>query len=161
MTHLIVSRGLLLICCGYALLRGGAPERIIAAAYLVSVPATVYALGPLIGRFRGFELGAFLIDFALFIIFVAIALRADRYWTLWVSAMQASSLLGYFLGLLGTSKLNLASAILVQMWFYPIMVTLGIATFRHRLRKRRYGIDSSWFDFSRLSIRPPMSVPIG
>lgn len=144
MAHLYVAWGSLVLCTGFALIAGGAPERVATASYLLASIATEFVLTRPYDRYINFETAAFLVDLAVYAVFLILVAKANRFWPPWIAAMQGVSLLGYGLGATGWVPFNLTSAILIQMWAYPILVTLLIASTRHRWRVRRYGIDLSW-----------------
>ncbi len=144
MTHTEIFFTLLGLCTGYALLFGGAPERIVAAMFLV-----VTALMPLVlsgqhGRYSYLEVGALTVDALMYVALLWLALRAERFWPIWMSAMQGVQLLGHGIGLLGYRLLNLSYAIIDHTICYPMMLLLLIAVRRHQLRLAKNGADASW-----------------
>jgi hypothetical protein len=150
--RLVLFYLLFVASCGYALAKGGAPERVIAIAYAIAVPLTVLLLSPLKQRYAGFEYGVMVVDLALFVVMVAVAVFSERYWPLWMSAMQAVTLLAH----LGRFLPQIAAWTYwnaVTLWSYPIMALLVIATRRHQIRLARSGADNSWVSFSARSTR--------
>ena len=78
---------------------GGGPERAAAAAI-----ASMYVLDPIYHAIWGqvttydqINSGHLIIDTIAWIAMVAIALRANRWWTLWLAAAQTISVLSHFL----------------------------------------------------------------
>src|SRR5688572_24555676 len=85
---------ILVLCLGYAALRGGAPERIGAAIFTMAyILSTIAASGPT--RYEWVEVGVFAVDVAVLLALLALALRANRFWTLWVAALQIIGTAGH------------------------------------------------------------------
>jgi len=147
---------LMLVCCAYAFIGGGAPERIGAAIFLIGSVLTYAALelSPL--HFRGVEIGAFIVDVASFLAFVLLALRANRYWPLWVSALVGLGLVGHLAMLLHPRVIPWAYAVVLSIWSYPMLLLLVGGTFAHRRRLIRNGADPSW---TRSSAPPGRPAP--
>ncbi len=139
----------LTLCCGYALLRGAAPERSCALLMLAGTALTVWLTPPLGERFAHLEFAIFSVDVCLFLGFVAIALLAHRYWPLWMSSMQLVAVASHSAGLLISYRLPWAYAVAIQFWSYPMLVMLAWGTARHRERVRQFNWDPSWVDRQR------------
>lgn len=144
MTHLEVFYTLLGLSTGYALLCGGAPERIVALIFLGAAALMPFVLSAEFGRYRSVEVGGLAVDAVMYVALLWVALRAERYWTLWMSAFQGVQLLGHGIGLLDYKLLNLSYAIIDHMICYPMMFLLAIGVRRHQLRLKRTGADASW-----------------
>ncbi len=144
MTHQVVFYALLGLCTGYALLAGGAPERIVALLFLGATALMPFVLSGPLGRYSYVEVGALIVDAVMYVALLAVALRAERYWPIWMSAMQGVQLLGHGIGLLGFPLLNLSYAIIDHMICYPMMLLLIIGVRRHQIRRARSGVDASW-----------------
>jgi hypothetical protein len=136
--------GLLSACAIYAFVAGGWPERIGAAAYAASVAATHLLLMTHTGRWHSVEVGVFTVDVLVFLAFIILALRADRYWPIWVSALLGLGLLGHLARWAGPEVIPWAYAVILTVWSYPILVIIVIGTFSHRRRLARFGADRSW-----------------
>jgi hypothetical protein len=139
-----VFTALMLACCAYAFIEGGAPERIGAAIYLTGSVLTYVSLETSPIRFRGVEVGVFIIDIVVFLGFVLIALRANRYWPLWVSALVGLGLVGHLAMLLHPRVIPWAYAVVLSIWSYPILLLIAAGTYAHRRRLIRNGADRSW-----------------
>lgn len=127
----------------FALWAGGWPERIGAAVYALSVAATYltllmhsHILRTHSEMWLNLEAGVFIVDAVTFIIFVAIALRADRFWPLWVSAFLGIGLLGHLAKLMLPDTFWRAYAFVLAVWSYPILALIALGTFLHWRRKR-------------------------
>lgn len=151
---------LLAACTLYALWAGGAPERTGAIVYALSVAAT-FLIVPARDHppWINLEVGAFVIDAATFLAFVLIALRADRYWPLWVTAFLGIGVLGHLAKLMVPDTFWRAYAVVLTIWSYPILVLIAVGAFRHRQRLARGGADRSWVNSSDPSAPTPMAGP--
>ena len=138
---------LLVVCTLYALWAGGAPERIGAAIYAASVAITHVLRAYNVQRWGGVDLGEFTVDVVTFVIFIIIALRANRFWPLWVSALLGLGVLGH-LGRLVGPDFWWAYAVVLTIWSYPIVLLFALGAFLHRRRLSLHGVDSSWANSS-------------
>ncbi|HEU0310960.1 MAG TPA: hypothetical protein VFR36_07070, partial [Sphingomicrobium sp.] len=93
----LIFAPLLLAVCIYAWWRGGSDERIVAATCLAGTVATMLAISPLHQRYSGVEEGLLLVDLAVLAGFVAVALRSERFWPLWVAGLQLTTSIGHAL----------------------------------------------------------------
>jgi len=144
MTHLEVFYALLGLSTGYALLCGAAPERIVALLFLGATALMPFVLSAVHGRYGSVEVGALTVDAVMYVALLWVALRAERYWPIWMSAMQGVQLLGHGIGLLGFKMLNLSYAIIDHTICYPMLLLLAIGVRRHQIRVARTGADNSW-----------------
>jgi hypothetical protein len=142
---------LLLMCCGYAFARGGAPERWCAVLFVAGTILTSVIVPSPIGRYQHVEIAVFAVDVCLLCGFVAIALFAQRYWPLWMSSMQLVAVASHSAGLLLSYRLPWAYAVAIAFWSYPMLIMLAWGTARHRGRVRRFKWDPSWVDRPRLA----------
>jgi hypothetical protein len=149
----------LVACCAYALMFGGPPERIgIAVVAANAVLSFILVSGPSI-RFRGIEFGVFTVDVLAFIFFVLLALRANRFWTIWVSALLGLGVVGHLARWAGPDVIPWAYALVLELWSYPILVIIALGTFNRQRRMRRLGEDRSWSSFSGRSASSPPAPP--
>ena len=135
---------LLIACCAFVFLRGGAPEWIGMAIYAAGSVLTFVAVSAPPIRFRGIEVGVFIVDIGVFIGFVLLALRAERYWPLWVSALIGLGLVGHLAMLLHPRVIPWAYAVVLSIWSYPILLLMVVGTVLHQRRLKRNGADPSW-----------------
>jgi hypothetical protein len=129
-TYLIFDP-LFLACFAYAMWNGGAPERIGAAIFCAGVLLTLLEFPGVAAGFRTVETGIFVVDIVTLVAFLILALRAERFWPLWMAAFQALGTAGH----------------LVKIWSYPMLLVLALGTWRHRQRLARLGVDKSWSTF--------------
>lgn len=143
MERVIIFNLLLLLASGYALWRGGAPERIVGLSLLIAGGLTRLAYAPFAERFVAVDWGVLLVDIALLVILLAVALKADRFWTLWLAAFQLLGTGGHLVRGLDHGVEPIAYAILLASWSYPMIFLLVIGTARHA-RRRRQGYKRDW-----------------
>lgn len=150
---------LLVLCWIYALLKGGLPERIGATILAIGSTLTVAALSSLAIRFGTVEIGVFLVDVATLAAFLVLALRAERYWPLWLTALQIIGIGGHALKLAEPGAIREAYAFALAFWSYPMLALIALGTWRHQRRVARNGADPSWSTFSARSDRAPPRGP--
>ena len=130
---------LLVGICGYALWRGHRDERIAATACLAATIATRFVIPPDYSRYYNIEIGLLIIDLAMLATFTFIALRTDRFWPLWVAALQLTMTFAHVLKAVQLDLLPKAYAAAVIFWSYPILLILAVATWRTHRRDRQAG----------------------
>ncbi len=123
-----------LLVTAYALGRGGAPERTTAGIMAVGLVLTLIIMAPNTHRFAGPEYGVAMVDSLMLVAFVWLALRADRYWPLWLAAMQAVMVLCHLARIFKPVPFPVYYQDTVQLWCYPQLALLAVGTLRHRLR---------------------------
>jgi len=128
---------LLILTCGYALYRGGRHERLIAVVCIVGTIATVAVNSPLNKMYVHVEGGALLVDVAVLLAFVVIALLSDRFWPLWVAGLQLTTSAAHFLKAIDPHLVPLAYGAAVRFWSYPILLILAMGVWRHQNRHVR------------------------
>ena len=144
MVRIIIFNLLLLGSCGYAILRGGAPERITGWLLLAATVLTPLAARGLAVRYVQAEVGIFVVDLALLVALVVVALKADRFWPLVLAAMQLDTTAVHILKLVDADLIRITYALMIAMWSYPMQIILAVATLRHRRRLAQFGEDRSW-----------------
>ena len=144
MLHHLLFYGLFAASSLYALIRGGAPERLIAAVMILGVALTPAVLNPVSIRFYGIEAGLFALDLLILLAFMAIALRANRFWPMGMVVFHGMSVLGHLLKLADPRLIRTAYLVMLALWVYPQLLLLVLGTWRHRVRLKRTGADPSW-----------------
>lgn len=135
----------LLVCTVlYALVRGGTPERLAALAYLMTYLAGVALTVQRSDAFQSVELGVLVTDAALAAVLVTIAVRANRYWTIWAASLQTVALTGHLAKFVIPEILAPAYAITLIAWSYAAIPVLALATLRHQQRVSTFGRDPDW-----------------
>lgn len=147
---------LLLVCCVYAFWFGGGPERLGVAIYAISVALTVISASAPPVRWHSVEVGVLIVDVLVFVAFTILAIRAHRFWPIWVSALLGLGVLGHLARWLGPEVIPWAYAAVLSIWSYPILGLIALGTWHHHQRLKRFGADKSWSSFSpRSGPRPP------
>ena len=158
--HSLLYLGLLVTCLPYALVRGGAPERIAALVALLATILSGLALARSAIVYQKLEIGTLVVDVMACVAFLAVAVRADRYWPLLVTGLQADAVMIHLCKILQPDMLPFGYAIGLSIWSYPILILLAIATRRHRRRIAEYGFDPSWSSLDSHSGSHPNSVTV-
>lgn len=125
---------LLALTCGYAFTRGRSDERIVAGVCLVASLITPMVLPSVAERYDRVETGELLVDLAVLLIFVGVALRSSRFWPLWVAGLQLTTSLAHGLKAIELDLLSNAYAAAGRSWSYLILLILVVATWRSRKR---------------------------
>jgi len=129
LTYFVVLFGV----CAYAFARGHSDERFAASICILASVASVIVMSPLTGRYSGVESGVFIVDLLTLAGFVAIALRTDRFWPLWVAGLQLTTLVAHFLKAVEIDLVPHAYAAAARFWVYPIFLIIVVGTWRsHR-----------------------------
>jgi len=139
--------GLAWVICPAALLWGGGPERAVAATWLV-----VFELaGRIIPEFFGIKVQAVSVDmwlltgdFVAGFILIAVALYANRNYTLLIAAMQVLAMTAHVARGLVESIAPVAYIIMLAApgWIQLLLLALGLG--RHIQRKRQFGPYRDW-----------------
>lgn len=141
---------LLSVVCIYAAVRGGPPERGAVMVFIIGFAMSVIAASPSEYRFMQPEIGILLVDLAMLVAFLMLALHAERYWTLWICSMQVIQVLTHIPMMIIPELLPQAYFVIAAFWAYPMMMVLAVGTYRHQRRLRHFGADRSWSSFSPL-----------
>lgn len=129
---------------GYALTRGGAPERVAAIALLLAAVATrLFSMANPV-TFLNVSVGIMIVDVTLLVVMLAITLHADRFWPAWVTALHALGTGAHLARAISPDIIRLAYAVLSVAWSYPIILLLIVGTLRHSQRIRSRGWDLDW-----------------
>ena len=134
--------------CIYSAIKGGQPERRVVAIFAVGFVMSIIATAPANEMYMHPEVGVMLVDITMLAGFTMLTLSAERYWTIWICAMQVIQVLSHIPKMIIPELLPQAYYIIVAFWAYPMLLTLAIGTYRHQQRLRQFGVDRSWSDFS-------------
>lgn len=139
----IIYFSLTILCCGYAAVRGGAPERWGVAILVSAIGASALATFIAPVHFRSFDVGVWIVDSCLFLALTMLAMRAQRYWPMWMAAIMLNTLLTHML-MLTPIFWPWSYSVLLGAWSLAKPPMLAVATWRHRNRVERYGEDRAW-----------------
>lgn len=130
-------RVLLVLVALYALLRGKRDERQVGLIFVIGVIATELVLPPARERFASVETRLMFVDLAVFVGFLWVALRSERFWPLWMAGLQLTAILGHVLKAIDVELFARAYAAALVFWAYPMLLVLAIGTWRNQRRTRR------------------------
>lgn len=130
-------RVLLALVAIYAFVRGSRDERLVAAICVAGAVITHLVWSPLHQRFAGVETGVMLVDMAVFMGFLWVALRSERFWPLWIAGLQLTTIFGHIMKAIDSELFNRAYGAALMVWSYPIILILAIGTWRRHNRQLR------------------------
>jgi hypothetical protein len=149
MSHIVLFNSLLILCCGYALLKGGVPERIVAAIFLCAGPATYVALWAQPEQaYQSVDMTVLLIDTVMLVGLAALAISANRYWPIWVVSLQSIIVAVHGVKAFDPTLVAWTYAVASGKLAYPQLALLALGTWRHRRRQKTIGTDNSWVSSS-------------
>lgn len=136
MVHFLIFYGLLAAVCGYALLAGDRDNRIVAGVCCLATLLSHVAIRPVFTSYSAPESALFAVDGLTLAAFTFVALVSRRFWPLWVSALQLTTLLSHLMREIDSSLVPRAYAVAAVFWSYPILLILALATWRASRRER-------------------------
>ncbi|MFD2501364.1 hypothetical protein ACFSTI_24320 [Rhizorhabdus histidinilytica] len=98
---------------------------------------TVLVLSPLAIRYQFVELPVMAVDTVLLFVLVGISLKSEKFWPLWLTAMQGLTILSHLAPYV-PHVLPWAYGNAVAVWIYPMLIVLGFAVHSHH-RSRKAG----------------------
>lgn len=144
MSRVLLFNMLQMLASGYALMRGGAPERLAGIALLAAAFATRMFGQQSALPFSSIEFGVLIVDLTLMAVLLILVLYADRWWTFWAAALHVLGLGAHLARVLSPDIERVAYAILTAAWSYPMLMLLVAGTYRHQQRKQWLGVDRDW-----------------
>lgn len=133
----------LIVGCGYAAVRGGSPERWGALALIVTAVLSNLAAYASQRHFVSPDLGLIVVDLIYLAAAVALALRAQRYWPMWIAALQLDVILTHLLKFSSFAP-PFSYAFALWLWGIPMPLLIGWGAWRHRQRIKQWGLDPAW-----------------
>jgi hypothetical protein len=136
---------LLIAAIGFAVRKGDEPERLVAivvgSGFLLDVPNHFF-----FGASTWFEVnpGHFVIDLWMLLTVTWVALKANRGWPLWISAMQLIVVMAHVAKLLEFDEARRSYWVLTQTPGYAEQIVLIIGTYAHAARQTRIGRYAAW-----------------
>jgi hypothetical protein len=134
MPRYVIFWALLTLTCGYALWRGRKYEQLAALVCIAASVTSVLTRSPVHLRYSGVELGDLIIDTFVLLSFVAIALRSDRFWPLWVAGLQLTLSMSHLFKAIEPDLLPRAYAAAERFWSYPTLMIIAVAAWRQHRR---------------------------
>ena len=123
------------IACGYALWKGGKPERIGGAAMLLAWIVQPFAVDT--NAWLNPQYAAFATDVPLLAVLVWLALRGDRWWPMWAVAFHFLGMVMAIIIVVDPRVRPLAYMTALGMWSYLTVIALVVGTWREARRRRR------------------------
>jgi hypothetical protein len=131
--HQWASLIFLLLSSGVALWMGGWPERAAAIAMVTAWFASAVLLARI--QLWGLEAEVMIVDVALFVVILAIALKSDRWWPLWAAGFLGLVVLVHFAVILDPRIWGRAYFVASNIFSYLTMLALLTGSLsRRRLR---------------------------
>ena len=128
----------------YALWRGGGPERVVAIALLTAAGATLATPSVYGISYRTVFFAVLWIDIALLASLTMVAAFADRYWPMWLAALQLVAVGIHAVRGYDHSILAAAYWLVTTKMAYPMLAILLAGTLRHRRRLADGLPEPSW-----------------
>ena len=137
MLRVILFYLLLLAVVAIAFRRG---DRETQFAGLIALVATLLSAASVtfLGAGQPVETVVAVVDLGVLALFVWIALRSYRFWPLWVSGLQLTTVLAHILRILNPQLVDIAYQAAMRFWSYPILLIIAVAA----LRTRRYRLKA-------------------
>lgn len=145
-----------LLVSGYALLRGGWPERAVAMSMIAAAVATGLISPYASPDFRHVVTALLAIDLAFLGVVAAVALSADRYWPMWLTAVQANAVAIHGVRVYEAQLVPYAYAWAAAKASYLMLAILAVGVWRHVERERAFGTEADW-TFRRRNRESPAS----
>jgi hypothetical protein len=150
MTHILIFNFVLLGVCAFALVAGGGPERATAMVFLTAACSSYLVLQ---NDALHFEPKLVAIDLVALASLTAIALCANRFWPMYVSALQLITVAVHGVKVYDPSLATWMWMAAAGKLAYPTLVLLVIGVARHRERAERFGVDRSWLALSKAMVK--------
>jgi hypothetical protein len=146
MIRLVLFVAAILLCAWYAFRAGGQPERAAITAQLAALLLTFFSAFLLsFGSLAAPVWSWLATDVSLLAVLTAMALRANRLWTLVLAGLQLASIFAHLTKVLFPDHLSpLAYAVLLQVWGWPMLATTAMGIRHHQLRQRRGVLQPDW-----------------
>lgn len=124
---------------------GAGPERYSAAVIIMAKVADVL-LHMIVGKgasFRHIETGHLVYDLITLAAFLAIALKANRTYPLWLSSFQLFAVVGHFASGLKAAA-PIAYAVMAILPSYALIVVILLGIWAEARRSRQFGTTRAW-----------------
>lgn len=114
----------------FAIVKGGRSERVAAIIILAGVQLSHLVILPRSMRYHGVEAGVLIVDIVTFFAMFVLGLTSRKFWPMWITGMQGVTLLAHLSSAL-PDVVPIAYAAAVQLWSWPMLVTLSVVTWLH------------------------------
>ncbi|QNM83913.1 hypothetical protein H8M03_06290 [Sphingomonas sabuli] len=136
MPRYLIFWTILLVCCGYALIKGHKYERIAAALFLSATVLSLVAHMSIRAGYTAMNVGEVVVNSVVLLVLVGIALVSDRFWPLWAAGFQLVGSMAHILKTIDVTLAPMGYAVAARFWSYPILFVLFIAVWRQQRRQR-------------------------
>jgi len=121
--------------CGFALWRGGWPERVAGAGILVTaIAAPIVQQSPFMADT---DLGVFALDLGLFFVLLWVALRSDRWWPLFATAFMLLAVVTHLAVMLSSAIREFTYVTATTLWGYLVVYSLAFGLWEISRRRKR------------------------
>ncbi len=128
----------------YSVIKGGAPERVAGLALLAAAAMTL-VLPLVIGvDFDHVAWALFMVDGPLLIMLMVLAALADRFWPMWLAALQVVAIGNHGVRAYDPAVLDYAYWFMAGKISYPMLLIVAIGTMRHHRRILAGLPDCAW-----------------
>ena len=138
---------ILILSTGFAITRGGAPERWGALVIVTMTAIQVASAFSGHQKFSSVDLGSVVVDAYGVIGFGAIALYARRAWPIWATSLQILSLSSHFARQVDQGVSPMVYALMKSSPTFFVLLALFVGTMAHRRRLQLHGKDPGWMDW--------------
>lgn len=152
---------LIILVCSAAFCWGGKPERLVALAYLgaFSVMDTIYhAISGVVFQLNSLDPFHAFMDGTAFVLFLLIALYANRLYTMLIAAFQLLSVFAHLVREMSDNIEPIAYAVMVVAPGWGIIISLGFGVFAHVRRKKKFGEYRDWLKSEPQLPGPPANL---
>jgi hypothetical protein len=125
---------LLVVSCGYALWRGRKYERIAALVFVTATILSIIGHSPLRGRYLELEASDLIVDSAVLVVVMTIALVSDRFWPVWAAGLQLVDSMSHVMKAIDADLVPTVYGAAERFWSYPILLILFIGAWRQHRR---------------------------
>ena len=133
-----------LLVSGYALLRGGRPERAVAIAMLAATVATGLISPYRSPDFTHVVVALLMVDVVFLAAVTAVALLADRYWPMWLAALQLNAVAIHGVRVYDPELVPYAYAWAAAKAAYLMLAILVVGVWSREERRRTAGVEADW-----------------
>jgi hypothetical protein len=148
MSNQVIYWTLLAATLAYVLARGGSIERLAILAWTIASILSAAAVVAKLGAYETLQFGVFAVDILLLAFLAWLALRADRFWPLWVTGFHLIGVLTHIAKAVVPDLHPWAYAVGQAAGGYLVLGTIAIGAARYRSRTIRSGAEASWSTFS-------------
>jgi exosortase/archaeosortase len=122
---------------GYAMVRGGGPERL-GAVVLLWLTVGVLIIGPLLSMHLRIDWAGVIVDLIGLASFLYLGLRTDRTWTLWACSAQVIAVIGHLVSYIQAHEADLAYGVMTRgpAYIQCLALLIGTRAYSNRAAKR-------------------------